>query len=77
MVGVERFAAILNPPQAAILAVGATVKKPVLASNGAVIPGERMSLTVSADHRVVDGLVAGEFLKALVELLENPGVLLL
>ncbi|NDA27170.1 MAG: 2-oxo acid dehydrogenase subunit E2, partial [Verrucomicrobia bacterium] len=59
MVGVERFAAILNPPQAAILAVGATVKKPVLASNGAVIPGERMSLTVSADHRVVDGLVAG------------------
>ena len=77
MVGVERFAAILNPPQAAILAVGATVKKPVLAPNGAVIPGERMSLTVSADHRVVDGLVAGEFLKALVELLENPGVLLL
>jgi len=77
MVGVERFAAILNPPQAAILAVGATVKKPVLAANGAVIPGERMSLTVSADHRVVDGLVAGEFLKALVELLENPGVLLL
>jgi pyruvate dehydrogenase E2 component (dihydrolipoamide acetyltransferase) len=48
-----------------------------LAPNGAVIPGERMSLTVSADHRVVDGLVAGEFLKALVELLENPGVLLL
>ena len=77
MVGVERFAAILNPPQAAILAVGATVKKPVLAPNGAVVPGERMSLTVSADHRVVDGLVAGEFLKALVELLENPGVLLL
>ena len=77
MVGVERFAAILNPPQAAILAVGATVKKPVLASNGAVIPGERMSLTVSADHRVVDGLLAGEFLRALVELLENPGVLLL
>jgi len=77
MVGVERFAAILNPPQAAILAVGATVKKPVLASNGAVIPGERMSLTVSADHRVVDGMLAGEFLKALVELLENPGVLLL
>jgi pyruvate dehydrogenase E2 component (dihydrolipoamide acetyltransferase) len=77
MVGVERFAAILNPPQAAILAVGATVKKPVVASNGAIIPGERMSLTVSADHRVVDGLVAGEFLKALVELLENPGVLLL
>jgi len=77
MVGVERFAAILNPPQAAILAVGAAVKKPVLASNGAVIPGERMSLTVSVDHRVVDGLVAGQFLKDLVELLENPGVLLL
>ncbi len=77
MVGVERFSAILNPPQAAILAVGATVKKPVVASNGAIIPGERMSLTVSADHRVVDGLMAGEFLKALVEVLESPGVLLM
>jgi len=77
MVGVERFSAILNPPQAAILAVGATVKKPVLASNGAIVPGERMSLTVSADHRVVDGLMAGEFLKALVEVLESPGVLLM
>ena len=77
MVGVERFSAILNPPQAAILAVGATVKKPVVASNGAIVPGERMSLTVSADHRVVDGLMAGEFLKALVEVLESPGVLLM
>ena len=77
MIGVERFSAILNPPQAAILAVGATVKKPVVASNGAIVPGERMSLTVSADHRVVDGLMAGEFLKALVEVLESPGVLLM
>ena len=77
MVGVERFSAILNPPQAAILAVGATVKKPVVAANGAIVPGERMSLTVSADHRVVDGLMAGEFLKALVEVLESPGVLLM
>ncbi len=77
MIGVERFSAILNPPQAAILAVGTVVKKPVLAANGAVVPGERMSLTVSADHRVVDGMLAGEFLKALVELLESPGVLLM
>jgi pyruvate dehydrogenase E2 component (dihydrolipoamide acetyltransferase) len=77
MIGVERFSAILNPPQAAILAVGATVKKPVVAGNGAIVPGERMSLTVSADHRVVDGLMAGEFLKALVEVLESPGVLLM
>ena len=77
MIGVERFSAILNPPQAAILAVGATVKKPVVAANGAIVPGERMSLTVSADHRVVDGLMAGEFLKALVEVLESPGVLLM
>jgi pyruvate dehydrogenase E2 component (dihydrolipoamide acetyltransferase) len=77
MIGVERFSAILNPPQAAILAVGATVKKPVVASNGAIVPGERMSLTVSADHRVVDGLMAGEFLKSLVEVLESPGVLLM
>jgi pyruvate dehydrogenase E2 component (dihydrolipoamide acetyltransferase) len=77
MIGVEKFSAIINPPQAAILAVGTVVKKPVLAANGAVVPGERMSLTVSADHRVVDGMLAGEFLKSLVELLENPGVLLL
>jgi pyruvate dehydrogenase E2 component (dihydrolipoamide acetyltransferase) len=77
MIGVERFSAILNPPQAAILAVGATVKKPVVAANGAIVPSERMSLTVSADHRVVDGLMAGEFLKALVEVLESPGVLLM
>ena len=77
MVGVERFSAILNPPQAAILAVGAVVKKPVVAANGTIVPGERMSLTLSADHRVVDGMMAGDFLKALVELLESPGVLLL
>lgn len=77
MIGVERFSAIINPPQAAILAVGTVVKKPVLAANGAVVPGERMSLTVSADHRVVDGMLAGEFLKALAELLESPGVLLM
>ena len=77
MIGVEKFSAILNPPQAAILAVGATVKKPVVAANGAIVPGEKMSLTVSADHRVVDGLMAGEFLKALVEVLESPGVLLM
>ncbi len=77
MIGVEKFSAIINPPQAAILAVGTVVKKPVLAPNGAVVPGERMSLTVSADHRVVDGMLAGEFLKALVELLESPGVLLM
>jgi len=77
MVGVEKFSAIINPPQAAILAVGTVVKKPVLAANGAVVPGERMSLTVSADHRVVDGMLAGEFLKALVDLLESPGVLLM
>jgi pyruvate dehydrogenase E2 component (dihydrolipoamide acetyltransferase) len=77
MIGVEKFSAIINPPQAAILAVGTVVKKPVLAANGAVVPGERMSLTVSADHRVVDGMLAGEFLKALVELLESPGVLLM
>ncbi|NCW27885.1 MAG: 2-oxo acid dehydrogenase subunit E2 [Verrucomicrobia bacterium] len=77
MIGVEKFSAIINPPQAAILAVGTVVKKPVLAANGAVVPGERMSLTVSADHRVVDGMLAGEFLKVLVELLESPGVLLM
>jgi pyruvate dehydrogenase E2 component (dihydrolipoamide acetyltransferase) len=76
MMGVDRFSAIINPPNAAILAVGATVKKPVV-KDDAIVIGQRMSLTLSADHRVVDGAVGATFLAALRELIEKPSLLLL
>jgi pyruvate dehydrogenase E2 component (dihydrolipoamide acetyltransferase) len=56
MMGIERFSAIINPPNAAILAVGTTVQKPVV-REGQIVIGQRMALTLSADHRVVDGAV--------------------
>lgn len=71
MHGVEEFAAIINPPHAAILAVGAVRDEPVVA-DGVVVPGKVMTLTLSVDHRPVDGVVAARWLAALTELLENP-----
>jgi pyruvate dehydrogenase E2 component (dihydrolipoamide acetyltransferase) len=71
MYGVEEFAAIINPPHAAILAVGATRVEPVV-EDGAVVPGTVMTVTLSVDHRPVDGVVAAQWLAALKELLENP-----
>jgi pyruvate dehydrogenase E2 component (dihydrolipoamide acetyltransferase) len=76
MMGIDRFCAIINPPNAAILAVGATVKKPVVKGDQIVI-GQRMTLTLSADHRVVDGAVGATYLAALKDLLEKPALLLL
>jgi pyruvate dehydrogenase E2 component (dihydrolipoamide acetyltransferase) len=76
MMGVDRFSAIINPPNAAILAVGATVKKPVV-KDDAIVIGQRMSLTLSADHGVVDGAVGATYLAALRELIEKPSLLLL
>jgi len=76
MMGVDKFSAIINPPNAAILAVGATVKKPVV-KDDAIVIGQRMSLTLSADHRVVDGAVGATYLAALRELIEKPSLLLL
>ena len=71
MYGVEEFAAIINPPQAAILAVGAVRDEPVV-EDGAVVPGQVMTVTLSVDHRPVDGVAAARWLAALKELLENP-----
>ena len=71
MYGTEDFAAIINPPQSAILAVGAVREEPVIAE-GAVVPGQVMSLTLSVDHRSVDGALAGRWLAVLVDLLEHP-----
>ncbi len=71
MYGVEEFAAIINPPHAAILAVGAVRDEPVV-EDGAVVPGQVMTVTLSVDHRPVDGVIAARWLAALRELLENP-----
>lgn len=76
MYGVESFSAILNPPQAAILAVGGILDEPVVKS-GIVRPGKIMHLTLSADHRVVDGVKAAEYLGTLKKLLEQPIALLI
>jgi pyruvate dehydrogenase E2 component (dihydrolipoamide acetyltransferase) len=71
MFGVEEFTAIINPPQAAILAVGSVREEPVV-EDGAVVPGRVMTVTLSVDHRPVDGVLAARWLSALVELLEHP-----
>jgi len=75
MMGIPRFSAIINPPNAAILAVGTTVQKPVV-KNGQLAVGQTMILTLSCDHRVVDGAVGAQYLNALKQLLESPALLL-
>jgi len=76
MFGIDRFSAIVNPPQAAILAVGNIVEKPVV-KDGQIVIGRRQSLTLSCDHRVVDGAVGASFLQELRALVENPALLLI
>jgi pyruvate dehydrogenase E2 component (dihydrolipoyllysine-residue acetyltransferase) len=75
MYGVEIFTAVLNPPQAAILAVGAIEEKPVV-ENGDVVARPLMAMTLTCDHRAVDGAKAAEFLRELKTLLEEPGLAL-
>lgn len=75
MYGVSEFIAIINPPQAAILAIGGILPVPVV-KNGQIVPGNEMTLTLSGDHRVIDGVAGAEFLKTLQSLLENPAILL-
>ena len=74
--GIESFDAIVNPPQAAILSVGAAIEKPVV-KNGQIVPGLRMNLGLSCDHRVVDGAVAAQFLAEIKKLIEQPALMLL
>ena len=76
MLGIEHFAAVIVPPQAAILAVSAIKDRPVV-RNGQLAVGKTMMMTVSCDHRIVDGVVAGRFLQELKRFLENPPSLLL
>ncbi|MBX2982065.1 MAG: 2-oxo acid dehydrogenase subunit E2 [Flavobacteriales bacterium] len=75
MFGIEEFTAIINPPDACILAVGAIVDTPVV-KNGAIVPGHIMKLTLSCDHRVVDGATGSAFLQTLKASLEAPVLML-
>lgn len=71
MFGIDQFTAIINPPDACILAVGGISQEPVV-KNGQVVPGNIMKLTLSCDHRVVDGATGAAFLQTLKQLLEEP-----
>jgi pyruvate dehydrogenase E2 component (dihydrolipoamide acetyltransferase) len=75
MFGIDEFTAIINPPDACILAVGAINAVPVV-KNGAIVPGHVMKLTLSCDHRVVDGATGAAFLQTLQGMLENPVLML-
>ena len=76
MFGITEFTSIINQPNSAILSVGAIVEKPVV-KNGQIVPGLRMNLGVSCDHRVVDGAVAAQFLAEIKKLIEQPALMLL
>src|SRR5947207_640890 len=75
--GIDNFLAIINPPQGFILSIGAIVKKAVIDDCDQIAPGQRMSIGMSCDHRVIDGALGAEYLKALRQLLENPTLLLI
>ena len=75
MTKVEEFTAIINPPQAGILAVGTTLEVPWVKDSNLVV-ARRMKMTLSSDHRVVDGMIGAKFLETLVQYLENPVMML-
>ncbi|MDP3961764.1 MAG: pyruvate dehydrogenase complex dihydrolipoamide acetyltransferase [Pseudorhodobacter sp.] len=76
MMGIDSFDAVINPPHGSILAVGAGVMQPVVAADGQIVVATVMSMTLSVDHRVIDGALGAAFLKAIIENLENPMVML-
>jgi pyruvate dehydrogenase E2 component (dihydrolipoamide acetyltransferase) len=73
--GIESFDAIVNPPQAAILSVGAVIDKPIV-KNGQIVIGQMINLGLSCDHRVVDGAIAAAFLNEVKKLIESPALML-
>lgn len=75
MFGIEEFTAIINPPDSCIMAVGAIREVPVV-KNGQVVPGNRMKVTLSCDHRTVDGATGAAFLQTFKNLMENPVIML-
>jgi pyruvate dehydrogenase E2 component (dihydrolipoamide acetyltransferase) len=74
--GIDNFSAVINPPQGFILAVGKVTKIPVVDDCDQMMVGHRMSITMSCDHRVIDGALGAEYLKELRHLLENPALLM-
>ena len=74
--GIDSFSAIINPPQGFILAIGKINKVPVVDASDQIVVGHRMSIWMSCDHRVIDGVLGAEYLKELRHLLENPALLL-
>ncbi len=76
MMGIESFDAVINPPHAAILAVGAGLKKPVVLADGTLGVATVMSMTLSVDHRVIDGALGAELLQVIVDNLETPMTML-
>jgi pyruvate dehydrogenase E2 component (dihydrolipoamide acetyltransferase) len=76
MFGIDNFDAVINPPHGAILAVGAGVKKPVVSASGEIEVATVMSVTLSVDHRVIDGALGAQLLQAIVDNLENPVAML-
>ena len=76
MMGIENFDAVINPPHGSILAVGAGIKQPVVQADGSLGVATVMSMTLSVDHRVIDGALGAAFLKAVIEALENPMAML-
>ncbi len=75
--GIDSFSAVINPPQAIILAIGAIVKKPVVNAKDEIVPAHRLAIGLSADHRVVDGAVGAQYLAELRQLIENPALMLI
>jgi pyruvate dehydrogenase E2 component (dihydrolipoamide acetyltransferase) len=77
MFGINQFRAIINPPENAILAIGAAVRKPIVIDDrDTVVVRPVIAFTLSADHRVIDGVVAARFLADLVKVVEHPEILL-
>ena len=76
MFGVESFTAIINPPQAAIVAVSSIIKRPMYDEDGEIAPANMMKLTLSADHRIINGAIGAQYMGEVKRLLENPMLLL-
>lgn len=75
--GIDSFSAVINPPQAVILAIGAVVKKPVVNARDEIVPGQRLAIGLSADHRVVDGAIGAQYLAELRQMIEHPALMLI
>ncbi len=73
--GIDAFDAIINPPQAAILSIGAITRKPIVDENGEIVPGLRLTVGMSCDHRVIDGAIGAAYLQAFRKFVENPALM--